>query len=79
MFVMICVLCSGYRFSRHAYVDYVSERTPVGAEILRLVATDADEAPELEFSRSDDGMHATDRNGISLARDALRDAVLAFR
>uniref|UniRef100_A0A8C9RZ10 Protocadherin-16 n=1 Tax=Scleropages formosus TaxID=113540 RepID=A0A8C9RZ10_SCLFO len=74
-------------FSQKSYHTSVSERVPVGSEVVRLTATDSDEGPggEVSFSLLDDTLGAFSVDGrsglVRTARplDRERHARYAFR
>ena len=65
------------KFERKSYTVYVLESTPIGADVLRVTAFDADRDADLEYSIVEPIM-ARDKTGNSLTNRAAYDFSSAF-
>lgn len=66
------------RFSQASYTAFVSERTPIGSEILQTIAIDTDVDAKLTYSIIDP-IEAASKTGIQLTSVASFDYRSAFR
>lgn len=67
-----------FRFTQSSYTAYVSERTPIGAEVLQAIAIDTDVDAKLTYSIIDP-IEAASKTGIQLTSIASYDYRSAFR
>lgn len=67
-----------FRFSQASYTAYVSERTPIGTEVLQTTAIDTDVDAKLVYSIIDP-IEAASKTGIQLTSIASYDYRSAFR
>ena len=65
------------KFERKSYTVYVLESTPIGADVLRVTAFDADRDADLEYSIVEP-ITARDKTGNSLTNRAAYDFSSAF-
>lgn len=67
-----------FRFTQSSYTAFVSERTPIGAEVLQTTAIDTDVDAKLVYSIIDP-IEAASKTGIQLTSIASYDYRSAFR
>lgn len=67
-----------FRFSQASYTAFVSERTPIGTEVVQTMAIDTDVDSKLTYSIIDP-IEAASKTGIQLTSTASYDYRTAFR